>query len=248
MLRLLRRQPAFPPIDLELWRATRACAPWWHDLDRARDQRLRALVARFAATKSITCVDGLSLDEVQRTLLAGLCCLPLLEYGPNGLDGWSQLIVYPGAFRARRQHEDSDGVHHEWDDELIGEAWARGPIVLSWADVEADRAEPRAGFNVVVHEVAHALDALDGLLDGTPLLPRVWQQAWARDFQAAFDAFVSEVDAGRDTALDPYAAESPEEFFAVTSECHFSNPAGLHATMPAIASHLDRFYGPSPFA
>lgn len=248
MLRLLRRQPAFPPIDPELWRATRALAPWWSAFDEARDERLRALVARFNATKAITCVDGLVLDDVQKTLLAGLCCLPLLEYGANGFDGWSQLIVYPGAFRARRQHEDSDGVHHEWDDDLIGEAWARGPVVLSWADVEADRADPRAGFNVAVHEIAHALDGLDGVLDGTPLLPRAWQGAWAHDFQIAFDDFAQQVDAGNDCAMDPYAAESPEEFFAVASEAHFSTPGTLRTHMPTIASHLERFYGPSPFA
>jgi len=223
-------------------------APWWRDIDAARDARLQALVSRFNATKTITCVGGLSLDDMQRTLLAGLCCLPLLEYGPNGLARWSQLVVYPGAFRARRQHEDSDGVHHDWDEELIGEAWIHGPVVLSWADVEADREDPRAGFCVAIHEIAHVLDSLDGVLDGTPLLPRDWQCEWARDFQAAYDAFVEQVEAGAETAIDPYAAESPEEFFAVTSEGHFSTPDLLRAEMPGIAAHLNRLYGPSPFA
>src|SRR3546814_4466646 len=55
--------------------------------------------------------------------------------------------------------------------------------------VQADLDEPDAGFCVAVHEMAHNLDALDGVLDGTPPLPRAWQREWARDFQAAFDAF-----------------------------------------------------------
>ena len=54
------------------------------------------------------------------------------------------------------------------------------------------------------------------------------------------------MDAGGDSAIDPYAAEAPEEFFAVTSEYHFSAPALLAAEMPAVAAHLRRFYGPSP--
>ncbi|HEX5665181.1 MAG TPA: zinc-dependent peptidase, partial [Xanthomonadaceae bacterium] len=98
-----------------------------------------------------------------------------------------------------------------------------------------------------VHEMAHKLDALDGLLDGTPPLPRDWQREWARDFQSAYDDFAAQVDGGRETAIDAYAAEAPEEFFAVCSEYHFSDPALLHETMPSVATHLRRFYGPSPF-
>ena len=45
-----------------------------------------------------------------------------------------------------------------------------------------------------------------------------------------------------------YAAEAPDEFFAVLSEYHFSDPHTLRAAMPAVADHLTRFYGPPPFA
>ena len=57
-----------------------------------------------------------------------------------------------------------------------------------------------------------------------------------------------QVDLGRETAIDPYAAEAPEEFFAVVTEYHFSAPDVLAGSMPAVAEHLRRFYGPSPFA
>ncbi len=223
-------------------------APWVAALDAGRDQRLQSLAARFLRDKAITPIGALSLDAVQRTTLAALCCLPLIEFGEQGLHGWSQLIVYPDAFRVNRSHVDAAGVLHEWEDELIGEAWESGPLVLSWADVEADLEQPDAGFCVAVHEMAHKLDALDGVLDGTPPLPRAWQRQWARDFQAAYDAFATAVDAGRSTAIDAYAAEAPEEFFAVCSEYHFSDPRTLEAAMPDVAAHLERFYGPSPLA
>ena len=84
-------------------------------------------------------------------------------------------------------------------------------------------------------------------MDGTPPLPRAWQRQWAQDFQHAYDAFCEIVDRGDDVAIDPYASEAPEEFFAVTSEYHFSAPHVLRAEMPEVAAHLERFYGPSPF-
>ena len=108
-------------------------------------------------------------------------------------------------------------------------------------------AEPEEGFCVAVHEMAHKLDALDGEMDGTPPLPREWHRRWADDFQRAYDLFCTEVDAGRETLIDAYAAEAPEEFFAVASEYHFSAPARLRKAMPEVAAHLRRFYGPPPF-
>lgn len=218
-------------------------------LDPPRRDRLAALTALFIHRKTITAVDGLSLGEQQRLQLAALCCLPLLEFGEGGLRGWSQLIVYPDAFRVHRSHVDAAGVLHEWDDELAGEAWGEGPLILSWADVQADIADPGAGYLVPVHEMAHKLDALDGELDGAPPLPASWQRAWARDFQDEYTAFCKAVDAPRYRGhIDPYAAEAPEEFFAVASEYHFTAPAVLERELPRVAAHLQRLYGPSPFA
>ena len=248
-LRWLRGLFARPdPIPAGQWQRIRASVPWVERLDCDRDDRLRALTAEFLHGKAITPVDGLILDPDQRCTLAALCCLPLLEFGAEGLHGWSQLIVYPDAFRVQRDHVDAAGVLHLDDAELSGEAWDAGPLILSWADVCADIADAESGCCVAVHEMAHKLDMLDGAIDGTPPLPREWQRAWARDFQSAYDAFVTQVDAGRETAIDPYAAEATDEFFAVCSEYHFSAPALLKREMPVVASHLERFYGRSPFA
>ncbi|WP_158987203.1 M90 family metallopeptidase [Lysobacter panacisoli] len=246
MFRRLRGGPASIPDDV--WHGTRSRVPWLSSLDGAREARLRELVARFLHEKTVTPIGELTLDDEQRCSLAALCCLPLLEFGAEGLRGWSQLIVYPDAFRVDRTHVDAAGVLHEWEDELIGEAWEQGPVILSWADVVADCEDPRAGFCVAAHEMAHKIDVLDGLLDGTPPLPRAWQREWARDFQTAYDALAAKVDAGRDTVIDGYAAEAPEEFFAVVTEYHFSDPHTLRRAIPKVAEHLQRFYGPSPFA
>ena len=59
----------------------------------------------------------------------------------------------------------------------------------------------------------------------------------------AYDALCARVDAGDDSPIDDYATESPEEFFAVCTEYHFSDPARLRDAMPEVAAHLQRFYG-----
>ncbi|MDH5835371.1 zinc-dependent peptidase [Luteimonas sp. M1R5S59] len=244
--RLFGRAP--DPIDDATWHQVLARVRWIAALDPVRAERLRTLASQFLQRKTITPIEPLQLDDTRRAVLAALCCLPLLEFGAEGLHGWSQLIVYPDAFRVNRSHVDAAGVLHEWDDDLIGEAWDSGPLILSWADIESDLDDPHAGFCVAVHEMAHKLDALDGVLDGTPPLPRDWQRAWARDFQQAYDRFAADVDAEREVAIDPYAAEAPEEFFAVCSEYHVSDPGTLRDAFPDVAAHLERFYGPPPGA
>lgn len=94
--------------------------------------------------------------------------------------------------------------------------------------------------------MVHKLDGLDGAMDGTPPLPRAWQREWAADFQKSYDAFCAQVDAGVETLIDPYAAEAPEEFFAVASEYHFSAPDLLAEALPEVAAHLKWFYGEPP--
>jgi Mlc titration factor MtfA (ptsG expression regulator) len=54
------------------------------------------------------------------------------------------------------------------------------------------------------------------------------------------------VERGEDTALDPYAAEAPEEFFAVMSEHFFETPALLRELYPAVYEQLKLFYRQDP--
>lgn len=242
--RAAKASPTLAPAQVD---ALARSLPFLERLAPDRRERLHALVARFLDEKVVTPLQGLELDADQRLQLAGLACLPLLEFGAEGLHGWRQVLVYPGAFRVQRRHHDEDtGVVAEWSEELSGEAWDQGPLVLSWDDIQAELAEPEAGFQLVVHEMAHKIDILDGAMDGTPPLPADWQREWARDFQAAYDGFCARVDGGEQTPIDEYAAEAPEEFFAVASEYHFSAPALLAQEMPAVAGHLQRFYGDSP--
>ena len=91
----------------------------------------------------------------------------------------------------------------------------------------------------------HKLDMLDGAMNGVPRLPPgIARRDWIETLQASYDALVRAVDRGRETCIDPYAAESADEYFACVSELHFSDPAGLARAEPAVAALLARFYGP----
>jgi Mlc titration factor MtfA (ptsG expression regulator) len=104
-------------------------------------------------------------------------------------------------------------------------------------------------MNLVIHEFAHKIDMRDGDANGCPPLPPgMSAREWKLAFDAAYADFAARVDEEGDTAIDPYAAEHPAEFFAVVSEVFFVEPALLQAEYPKVYAQLARFYRQDPAA
>ncbi|UXI67941.1 zinc-dependent peptidase [Tahibacter amnicola] len=253
MLSLLRRLGArfgAAPlaIDDTLWQATIDACPLLSPLSPTDQRTLRDLTGRFLAHKRFAPVQGMQLDDSRCLVIAAMACLPVLHLGFDWLRGWREVIVYPGEFRVRREHhDDHTGVVTEGDDVLIGEAWERGPLILSWADIVQDLEDPHAGFNVILHEITHKLDMLDGATDGVPPMPPwVSRREWIETFQRAYEAHCAAVDQDEETVIDPYAAEGPDEFLACLAEAWFSAPDIVDREMPGVGQLLARFFGPPP--
>lgn len=230
-------------IDEALWRRVLAGLPFLRGLSAADLRELRDLAVLFLSEKEMHGAADLELSDDIRLSIALQACLPILKLGLDAYDGWVGVVVYPGEFRVQRQEMDEDGVMHEYEEELSGEAWEGGPVVLSWQDVKLTE----AGYNVVIHEFAHKLDMENGNADGFPvprngLDPARWQQVW----QSAYEAFCREVDAGRETLVDAYAAEHPAEFFAVMSEMFFTHSEVLARDWPALYGQLAGYYRQDP--
>jgi len=239
-----RRVLARHSVDPALWRRVTAKLPFLRGLDAARTRRLQDLVLMFLAEKQFVGARGQALDDALRLSVAVQACLPILELGLDWYEGWTGIVIYPGDFRVRRSEMDEGGVVHEWEDELTGESWQGGPVILSW-----DAAQHDEHANVVIHEFAHKLDMLNGEADGVPPLPAEMDRgAWREALAQAYAGFREAVERGRDTWLDPYAAEDPSEFFAVLSEAFFEAPNETRRRYPEMYEQLRRFYRQDPAA
>ena len=75
-----------------------------------------------------------------------------------------------------------------------------------------------------------------------PMSSQLWQQA----FQSAFDALCQQLDRDEVTDIDPYAAEHPAEFFAVSCECFFTDPLRLRSVYPEVYRQLSLLFGQDP--
>jgi len=229
------------------WRESCRRLPALDYLGTAQRVRLRMLAGEFLEQKTIAGAGGLAVDAPMAIAIAAQACLPILELGLEAYRGWQTVIVYPDTFLVDRQQVDEAGVLHESRQELAGESWEQGPVVLSWGDIA--RAGPGGDLDgaIILHEFAHKLDMLSRGPNGMPPLHRGMQpSAWTEAFSAAYATLCAAVDAGGETAIDPYAAESPGEFFAVLTEEFFEAPECLAATFPAVYGQLSLFYRQDP--
>jgi Mlc titration factor MtfA (ptsG expression regulator) len=239
------RQKALDRIQVsdEQWAEAEARLPFLGHLDADERRRLREMARAFLADKEWSAAQDLVLTPEIQLSITLQACLPILNLGLEHYRGWVGVVVYPGDFIIQRSIMDEDGVVHEYDDPVLGEAWEGGPVLVAWFDDPEDA----DGVNVVIHEFAHKLDMENGAVDGMPRLPAdMSRRAWAAAFEAAYEDFCARVDAGEDTFLDPYAAENPAEFFAVMSEAFFETPDVLYEEYAAVYEQLKRFYRQDP--
>ena len=232
-----------------LWDEAVASLPFLSRYDAGELARLRDLCVLFLDRKSIVGAGGHDVTPLQRLVIAIQACLLVLELpgGLDGYDGFENVVVYPDEFVPDWSWEDEAGVVHRNDGSLAGEAMPGGPVVLSWPDVEASADFETAGMNLVIHEFAHKLDMRDGDANGCPPLePPLDPGAWKATLTAAYDDFCARVDRDEDTAIDPYAADSPGEFFAVLSEVFFAAPAMLEAEYPDVYRQFAAYYRQDP--
>lgn len=217
-------------------------------LDAGELARLRELTGRFLRRKRVNGAGGQQIGDYERTLIAATACLAILELDIGWYDGWVEVIVYPDEFIVQGTEVDEAGVVHEGSSIRSGEAWGRGPVVLSWRDAVARGDEDMPDdYNVILHEFAHKLDLRSGAANGMPPLhvgmdPKEWQRA----FEEAFARLRQQIEHGEPTDIDPYGAEDPAEFFAVVSEQFFELPDVMKRYEPALYEQLKKFYRQDP--
>ena len=209
-------------------------------------RQLHGLINVFLAEKHFIGCNGLEVTDEMRAVIASQACILLLNRETGCYSGFKTIYLYPGTYVAREKR--SDGVLETiGDDVRAGEAWHRGPVVLSWEDVWQDTESPQSGLNVVLHEFAHKLDEENDAYDGLPVLSDPEQhQSWARVLGDEYDALRQATGRGEFGVIDEYGAESPAEFFAVVTEAFFGRPVELHRRNPALYEEFKKFYKLDP--
>jgi Mlc titration factor MtfA (ptsG expression regulator) len=244
----LHRVLARPLTDVQLGVIERNVAQY-RGMPRDLRTQLQRLVKQFLHQKTFVGCAGLEVTEEMRVTIAAQACLLLLNRPTRVYPGLHAVLVYPGAFLVPRRQQDEAGVVTETRQDLLGESWGDGRVVLSWEHVRRAGLPPEGTHNVVLHEFAHQLDSESGSNNGAPFLGsperyRSWSETLSRDF----DLLRRDAYWGQRDVLDPYGATNPAEFFAVATESFFEQPHELAARHPDLYAEFEAYYRVDPRA
>ncbi len=244
--RFLRHQR----ISVKLWDKVVEDALKHYQLNHNELLRLRELASLFLHKKAFIGAHNLQLNDYQRTVIAAVACLLILNLDLGYYDGWIEIIVYDEPFIVHRQVMDEAGVIHEQNAVLEGEAWGQGPVILVWKNTLTGKHSSGhgTGSNVILHEFAHKLDMLNGAANGMPPLhANMLRHDWTQVLTRVYEGMERQLAHHKHTRIDPYAVENPAEFFAVISEAFFEIPEKLHHYYPDLYGQLKLFYRQDPY-
>ena len=240
------KQMGFTPAQ---WEDAVADWPVMQRYEGIERDALRDITFRFLVRKSFVPGRGFQFTDAMCIKIATMACVPILHLGLDWYDRWYSMILYEGDFNPGRPYRSADGVVHDKGPGLSGEAWHRGPVILSWDAVRKTGPHARHGkaSNVVIHELAHKLDMLRNNAQGAPPLhPDMRPGEWHEIFTTAWQKLEKDWHHHKPLPLDEYALTNPAEFFAVCSETFFEAPDHMQATMPEVYRLLCQFYRQQP--
>lgn len=222
----------------------------FHDrqLDKAQQSRLRQLIQILVAEKNWEGCQGIEITDEIKVTIAAQAGLMVLGLDDVYFDHVLSILVYPDSYIAHGVEITRAGVVVEGGQARLGEAWWRGPVILSWADVLAGGRQETPGHNLVFHEFAHQLDMMNGqTVDGTPPLENDQQlKRWVDVLQPEYEQLVEDCRHRRHGFIDCYGATNVAEFFAVLTEEFFERPLSLMNHKPEVYRVLQNYFRLDP--
>jgi Mlc titration factor MtfA (ptsG expression regulator) len=174
---------------------------------------------------------GTAIEDTDRVMIASSAVIPIFR-----LDNWrysnlTNVILYPDTFDADFQFE-GEGRNIMG---MVGSGYMNGQMILSRVALIKGFSRSAGKENTAIHEFVHLLDKSDGATDGIPenLLAHDYVLPWLKMIHLE----IHKIEEGR-SDINPYAATSEAEFFAVVAEYFFQKPEELKLKHPELYEML----------
>jgi len=220
-----------------------AKTPYYNRLSLADQKRLQRSILLFIHTKEFV---GIHTDvtEEMKVLIAFYACLLLVRRETtNCYEGLKTIIIYPHTV-VTKQINALGGIYAEGEYAIEGQS-ADETVVITWHQAKREAYHLRHN-NLIIHEFAHEIDMMDGVVDGVPPIERSKYNGWVnvlyREYKILNRIALKNRGWGKYKLLGAYAATNEAEFFAVVTERFFESPAALKHHFPELYSELESFY------
>jgi MtfA peptidase len=202
-----------------------------NDIDRKQfDERLR----KFLSAVKITGANA-DVEDLDRLLIGSAAVIPVFYIRDWEYMNLREIILYPGHFNADFDQEGTDRTISG----MVGTGQLQNVMILSKWELRQGFINSNENRNTAIHEFVHLVDKMDGTLDGVPeiLLERKYSVQW----KELLEQTMEQVRMGR-SDIDPYAATSPVECFAVVAEYFFMQPDKFRSVHPQLNAMLQRIF------
>ena len=249
MLSWLFRRPTPFESHWEDW-LTQGVWQYQH-LSGQQQQRVNQVTANLVGRKHWAGGGDFRVTEQMKVVISGVA--GLLTVGldePFYYPRLKTFILYPAGYQSPGPGNNI-GILGDADPIVggarLGESWQAGPVVLSWRDAERQARSRSMPNNLIIHELTHHLDSLDGHMDGIPYFDRRQQRRdWLRVATREYNRLLGQATRREATLLDHYGASSFAEFLAVSCESFFERPHEMRAQHPELYSLLSTFFNQDP--
>ena len=201
----------------------------------------------FISEKNFEGCGGLKINDEIKVTIAAQACVLLLNRRADYYPKLISILVYPTAFIAPRKSINNFGIVTECEEELLGESWRTGVVVIAWDNTLKGGKCLNDGHSLIFHEFAHQLDTEDNAADGIPILESIASYLpWVKVMGRNYEKLIRNTELGENTLLGEYASTNPAEFFAVATECFFGKPLQMLEQLPDLYAELKKFYKQDP--
>ncbi len=174
-------------------------------------------------------------DDLSKVLTASAAIIPVFRFPAWEYAQLTEILIYPDLFNSQYS---VDGPNRNIAG-MVGRGIMSGKMILSKPHLIAGFENQKDRSNVGIHEFAHLLDATDGAYDG---LPEFFLQSHSfQEWKENQKQITQDIEKGK-SDMNPYAASSEIEFFAVASEYFFEDPQRMEQEKPELYQMMTRVY------
>jgi len=206
--------------------------PYYKSLSLDERKEFGYRLRYFLEDKSFQGRQRLEVTEEMKVLIGSSAIQLTFGFKPLQLVTFKRILLYPEEYYSKitkRNHK--------------GEVNSKGIIVFSWKDFAKGYEQSNDGYNLGLHEMAHALKLEDFIPNHESSF---LNEAVLGKWQNITNVEINRIKNKENTFIRPYAATNREEFFAVCVEQFFEQPAEFNHQCPEVYNTLSQLLNQDP--
>ena len=207
---------------------------FYQQLEETRKNEFEKRIEKFLTDVKITGVNA-TVEDLDLLLIASGAIIPVFAIPDWQYINLQEVLLYPGSFNLDFEQ---GGMDRDIGG-MVGTGAMQHKMILTKWQLRQGFINRQDAHNTAIHEFVHLVDKMDGTMDGVPEI--ILERKYVKEWKNIMDSTTWQMKTyGSD--IDMYAATSHTEFFAVTSEYFFEQPALLKANHSELYAMLERIY------